>query len=126
MGKRLVPTFKIGQWVEVEAICSTYKDGNQKLGKIAYFKNPIKGVICGAVHRYIGRITPAVNDEYNFVYDWKPHKALLLWKITIGLVNTPFEALERHVKPISHRGQLPILDNQSRIYDVKLIRKIIS
>jgi hypothetical protein len=99
------PTFKIGQWVKVEAIVSVDYDskGNRKIYR---FKTTGIGQIIGAKKRQlgVGRASIRGHDLLGY-HEYEPafleiSRVITVWQIKTGYINKPIEALEEDIKTL--------------------------
>ena len=108
MKNELLGEFKIGDKVFVKGeFKPAYSQGNKKIAIEMWFKNPKFGVVCGASHKYLGTYKDIGDDEYDQPY-LSVEKVVTIWKVALGLLNTPLDCLTEQLEKSVINFEIPI------------------
>jgi len=96
--------FKIGDWVETKAVVSFSYDYPENRAKKPFLKRRMfrqmttkKGIVSGMSYRNIGERKEPYWDE---PAEFKTTKRIPVYLIKEGMINKPFECLEKDLKKI--------------------------
>lgn len=113
MKNKLLNEFKIGDKV---AIYGEFKLSYDKDGKKIPIEIPFKtakwGVVCGASHKYLGTYKHGTIDHETGYEEDQAHlsieKVITIWRVTLGLLNTPLDCLTEQLKKTEIDFYIPI------------------
>jgi hypothetical protein len=111
MKNELLGKFEIGDKVAVHGeFKPSYDESNKKVPIEIPFKNPKFGIVCGASHKYLG--TYRYGDTDPMFGDEQPHlsveKVITVWKVALGLLNTPINCLTEQLQKTVINFEIPI------------------